>query len=63
MGLLFVDKMERINQMDKNASYKLICMDKKEMDKNHLDTINIGLNGMWTKNNGMKIIWTKLTLY
>ena len=30
------------------------------MDENHLDKSYIGLNGMWTKNNGTKIIWTKL---
>ena len=30
------------------------------MDKNHSDKTFIGLNEMWTKNNGMKIIWTKL---
>ena len=30
------------------------------MEKNHLDKTYIGLNEMWTKNNGTKIIRTKL---
>ena len=35
-------------------------MDQKAKDKNHLDKTYIGLNEMWTKNNGTKIIWLKL---
>ena len=36
-------------------------MVQRVMDKNQVDKTYIGLNEMWTKNNGTKIIWTKLT--
>ena len=61
MGLLFVDQDGKDkDQIDKNASYKLIHGPKSDGQKS-LDKTYIGLNGMWTKNNGTKIIWTKLT--
>ena len=35
-------------------------MDENHLDENPWDKTYIGLNKMWTKNNGTKIIWTKL---